>query len=227
MITPAKKPILFFDDAIGIGTGYSRLFNELSRGQATAVSLYHKFNKSELLMWKGNRKAPGYKLDTRSLTKLHTAVIAIIQLHKPQVIVTADPATLGLLMLRREESWDWATMDNCRGGVYHYFGLPWIVTYPFTAYHSEVRERDIAVANSGFSDETEFDQYANRMFESGTGQDSNDESDTSDAADADAEDDERHFYAPVLTKINVGQFCITSDWAKAFRILAAIRNQQP
>jgi len=230
-----RKPILYFEDAIGITSRYEEIFRILSREQAQNVSLYKRLSKSELLMWKGNRKHPGYRLDSSSLTKLYTVTSELLNIYKPELVVTSDPATLAFLMPYREESWDWATIENLRGGVYQYKGIPWIVTYPITAYFTDIRERDIAVANDGFDNQEDFNSYQSTEIDEadeGAG-DEEDEADEADTTEIEFneikkefnERDDRHFYAPVITKVSVGKFCLAADWHKAFRIIKSQRDR--
>jgi len=243
-----RKPILYFEDAIGVTATYRDLFNRVSNRLAEPVSLYRLHSKRELLLWRGNRKQPGYRLESANIAKVQDSVVRLLREYEPTLVVTSDPATLGLLVAYREESWDWATIENLRGGVYRFWGVPWLVTYPMTAYFHEVRERDIALANDGFASEEMFADYQQQAaqstadhdvsaveIETGIGVEEDGELEFGEAAtiEGDAADNsegldgfesegksgDSHFYTPILTRVSVGKFCLTSDWHKAFRIL--------
>jgi len=237
------KPILYFEDPVGVTSTYLKLFTRISDNLAKPVSLYRIHDKRDLLMWRGNRKQPGYRLEAQNVRKVQDSVIKLIRQYEPKLVVTSDPATLGLLVTYREESWDWATVENLRGGVYRFWGIPWIVTYPMTAFFKEVRERDIAVANDGFSDQEQFADhkrdagdyeradadadadesgdadYATDTTETDATEAAGGIAESAEAASADADTDSDHFYTPILTRVSVGKFCLTSDWHKAFRVL--------
>lgn len=204
------KPILYFSDPIGITRGLQGIWNLLTQDTAQPVSMYRLMNKRVLLTYKGNRKAPGYSLDQRVRDEVESHVRRLVEKFEPKVIVTSDPAMLFLCVNQAEEHWSWATIDNLRGGVYDYRGIKLLVTYPLTAWMREVRERDIASANDGYSDEEEFEASKNE-----------DESDDDDSDDSNESDSKRedHFYVPVMTRVQVGKFCLKSDWAKAQRLV--------
>lgn len=194
MLSLDRKPILYFEDPIGVTQGYRRLFGELSRGLAQECSLYRIFRKEDLLVYKGNRKSPGYDPDPRRIHAVTDSVRTLVGRFHPEVLVVTDPSLLFLCVMDRDADWQWATIDNLRGGVYRAFDRPLIVTYPLTAWYSQVSEKDIAAVNYGFVDE---EQLEDSMREEGS-----------------------VFYDPIQTKVSVGRFCLQQDWMKIHRILA-------
>lgn len=213
------REILYFEDPIGVTAGYRRLFDRLSRGLATPVSMYRVFRKEEILIYRGNRKAPGYNPDDRIIRELTDKFMELMARYTPRVIVLTDPSMLFLCVLDREADWSWATIDNLRGGVYQRLGYTLVVTYPLTAWHQDVRERDIAAANYGFTSKDEFDEAQGSTSSEDLEDDDSSESETTSDTEGD-EGEATTFYEPIQTKVAVGKFCLESDWAKIHRILA-------
>lgn len=228
------KPILYFCDPVGVTEGYQSLFSRLSKQQANPVSLYRVFSKEKLLHYRGNRKAPGYSIDLNVIWDIQHAIQGLIDRYQPRLIVTSDPATLFLCVDDYESAWNWMTIENARGGVYEAFGFPLLVTYPLTAWYNEIRERDIASANQGFGNEEDFERaHASYNIvppvESSVGE--GDESGSVDEeAEAAVENEESNagedavFFHPIKTKVQVGKFCLESDWRKVHRLLAGMKE---
>lgn len=215
--------ILYFEDPIGVTPGYRKLFDSLSKGLAQPVSLYRVFKKEELLVHRGNRKAPGYNTNSRVLDSVVAKYGELVQRYTPRIVVLTDPALLFLCVLDRDADWAWATIDNLRGGIYKRMGTTIAVTYPLTAWYQDVRERDIAAANDGFASKEEYEEAV-------TDQDEGEDSDIEevDLVEVDDERDSSHsdgtiFYEPIQTKVAVGKFCLQSDWEKIHRILETLK----
>jgi hypothetical protein len=227
------RDILYFEDPIGVTAGYRRIFDHLSKGLAQNVSLYRVFRKEQILARKGNRVQPGYSFDPVVIHGVLSKYNELVERYKPRITVLTDPALLFLCMLDPDADWDWATIDNLRGGIYVRGGHTIAVTYPLTAWNRDVRERDIAAANEGFSSKEEFDEAS---VEEGP-EESDDE--PGDVPEGDGDDSDPDgpapveinsrgeatiFWQPIQTKVAVGKFCLESDWAKIHRVLATLKK---
>lgn len=211
------KDILYIQDPIGISSNMMPLFHRLSQDRAVPVSLYRLMSKNTLLRVLKNRKAPAFSNNAVTQTKIKQQLDEWLAYYQPRVIVTSDPATLFLCDPTPELNYMWMTIDNMRGGVYTYRGIPLIITYPPTAWYREIRERDIAKVNDGFSDKDSFESAMTVDNDTGEKVETPDDDD----------DDDKVFYAPVLTKVQVGKFTLTHDWAKVHRIAAQHERYQP
>jgi hypothetical protein len=138
----ASKRILYLTDKSGITDGYKKVFGEIlsnagiARQQVLVSSIYGLV--PDALVKKGNRLALGFNPDR--IAEITSAFNQRIAAATPDIIVCSCPAILGLL-----SNWDWsvATLDKCRGGVYHYHGIPVIIVAPITAIHRLVDERTL------------------------------------------------------------------------------------
>lgn len=231
-----SKPILYFCDPVGVTEGYQNLFQRLTKNQAYPVSLYRVFPKERILHYRGNRKSPGYSIEEGVLNDIRKAMQGLVDRYEPRLIVTSDPATLFLCVDDYQLAWNWMTIENARGGIYKAFGLSLLVTYPLTAWYSEIRERDIASANQGFGNEEDFERahasWINTQIPA-----PGESAESAEVAEGEAENpavalenEESHagedavFFHPIKTKVQVGKFCLESDWRKARRLLAAMER---
>jgi hypothetical protein len=150
--------VLLIQDKLGITEGYKPAFNELVQGAGFWPSAFRFCSawrsplakKFTLLTRKGNRKAPGPNPEIKDV--LANWLWANVKIHKPDLIICMDPAFLGLV----EDSWDIATIDNMRGGVYDFGGIPFIVVPPISAINTQKKPKDIRAMNDGAESEDEF-----------------------------------------------------------------------
>lgn len=152
--------ILLFEDKLGITSGYEGVWQGLvlKAGLAGVIinrrSAYKAFGERvQLLIRKGNRKAPGFNPDERTQAILRTWVKRELDILKPTVCIFMDPSLLFLV----NPDWDQSTLDNLRGGHYDLWGTPIIIMLPISAWHQRKSEKDIARLNEGFTDKEEWE----------------------------------------------------------------------
>ncbi len=154
--------IVLFEDKLGITTGYLEHWTDLLQSvgldphRVRRVSTWKDPSMSmlTLLTRKGNRKSPGFNPDSQTQELLTRWVISVCESLHPELILCMDTALLGLV----EPSWDIATIDNLRGGVYSFFGIPWLVMTPISAIYTQKKPKDIRFLNDGAEDEDEFEE---------------------------------------------------------------------
>lgn len=137
------KRILYLTDKAGISEGYRYQLNKilirtgLKQGDVITTDIYGLME---------GRKSPLYKFGNRSTWSLNPQKMEEVISHikvkinavRPSLIVTCCPAVLGVLV-------DCAhgpdIIDNSRGGVYEFDGIPVIVTYPMSALNRKKDEK--------------------------------------------------------------------------------------
>lgn len=132
--------VLLLTDKFGVSQGYEPAFTKLvhkagiPRAKIIKASAYDQI--SELLKKYGNEKT--LRFNPAKTDRITQWVDAKIKAVRPSVIVCSDPATLGLFT-----NWDLrgSTLDKCRGGVYHYQGIPVVICLPVTAIHRNVDQK--------------------------------------------------------------------------------------
>lgn len=134
-----QSRILYMTDKFKVSRGYEPAFTKMlnkcgiKRMQVVLADIYGIVDTP--LIRKGNEKTWRFNPERKEAIRL--AFEQRIQAVRPGIIVVSDPAVLGILV-----GWDWnlATLDKCRGGVYHFNGIPVIVTYPITVINTHVDE---------------------------------------------------------------------------------------
>jgi len=153
-------PILLLEDKLGITEGYRSHWESmcLAAGLNPRGFIHRSLYKDRrtsgkpLMIKKGNRKTPGFNPEIMGLVS--TVVGGWIQETNPELIVCMDLVALGLV----EPSWDIATIDNCRGGVYDVKGIKFLVTMPISAINTKKSPKDIKAMNDGFEDKDEWEE---------------------------------------------------------------------
>lgn len=156
-----SQSVLLFEDKLGISSGYESIWISLLMASGFLAADINRRNsfrslgaKVQLLVKKGNRKAPGFNPDPAAQFKIRTWVNTQIQTLSPSGIICMDAAILFMM----NPDWDQATLDNLRGGVYKLQGVPCVVSLPITAWHTQKKEKDIARLNEGHTDFTEWEE---------------------------------------------------------------------
>lgn len=154
--------ILLLEDKRGISQGYEGIWQSML--MAVGIRPDRVIRRSvwrspvahtvKLLIQKGNRKTPGFNEDTDAQLRIHHWLMSEINRIKPEIIVCMDMALLGQV----ESGWDWATIENMRGGLYNYFGYPFYVMTPITAVNTRKSTKDIAIMNQGVYSKEEWDE---------------------------------------------------------------------
>lgn len=165
----------------------------------------------QLVIQKGNRKTPGFNPDPEVQIAIHDWIIMHINTLKPDMIICMDLAMLGQV----ERAWDSATIDNCRGGLYNYFGRPFYIMTPISAINLKKSSKDIAIMNKGVYSKDEWDERFNQLEDDEEGTDGDDESDS----DND-ESPEEIFIEPYF--IELGRWIVHRDLVKLARIIQRI-----
>lgn len=144
-IVPTQVPtgrILYLADKYGISGGYEPAFKKMVEAKSVKIprqrlilASIHNLIDKPLVKYR-NELTPRFNPDRKR--EIQAAVDQRINAIKPQLIVCADPVSLGLFT-----GWDQrvSTIDKCRGGVYWYKGIKVIVTLPVTAIHRNIDER--------------------------------------------------------------------------------------
>lgn len=154
--------ILVLEDKRGISDGYKQTWDSMcwAAGLNPNRMIHRSVWRSpltrqvELLTQKGNRKTPGFNPDRNTQLRIHAWLMSLIEQFKPELIICMDLALLGQV----EEGWDWATIENMRGGLYNYFGIPFYVMTPITAVNTKKSTKDIAIMNQGVFSKEEWDE---------------------------------------------------------------------
>lgn len=158
--------ILVFEDKLGITAGYEQAWSalllnaKLPESSVLRRSIWKTadLRSIPLLIKKGNRKSPGFNPDEEVQSRVHAWFRATVTALKPEVLVVMDVALLGIF----ESSWDIATIDNMRGGVYDYFGIPTVIITPISALHTQKKPKDISAMNAGAESKAEFEEDEDR-----------------------------------------------------------------
>jgi hypothetical protein len=242
------KGIIYLEDKLGVTSGYERIWSMLvASARLTGIpiwrySIYRHYPQFQWLKPFANRKAPTWNPET--LPSMRIAVSNFIESRQPSLVICADPASIGLLGLNAE----WATLDKLRGGVYHPkigIDIPWVVTLPISAWHSKIKEKDLAAVNRGFTDkESYIEAYSTITLENDDPSpdiesiDSDSDSvhpveNLSDSDDSLATVDEEVvsnlapeelYYEPIV--VPYGRFVLVADMKKAGRLLRHGRISQ-
>src|SRR5688572_4362869 len=126
------KRILYMTDSYGVSQGYEPAFAKLLaasgvyRNQLIDADIY-KLVKNPLKKY-GNETT--WKFDLAKKDEILRAFESRVRAVRPDFIVIADPACLGIFT-----NWDVrsATIQKQRGSVYEWEGIPVIITMPITA----------------------------------------------------------------------------------------------
>lgn len=153
--------ILLLEDKLGITSGYMDIWDSLVLGAGLYPSSIRRFSawkspiasRFTLLTRKGNRKSPGFNPDPDVMSHLTTWVGHTAAQVKADMIICMDTALLGVV----EPSWDIATLDNMRGSVYDFRGLPFLVITPISAIHTQKKPKDIRAMNDGAETKEDFE----------------------------------------------------------------------
>lgn len=193
--------ILLLTDKLGVTAGYEQHWNSMLAGAGipqhlvTTLSIWRAPSLSGLtfLTRKGNRKSPGFNPEVAVSARLRAWVESAIESVHPVLILCSDIALLGLV----EESWDIATIDNLRGGIYDFSGIPWLVIQPISAINTSKKPKDIRIMNNGAESADEFEEQEH--------------------------EDEEFFVEPYTYPY--GKRVLAADLQKAARIYRRIQNE--
>lgn len=196
--------ILVLEDKLGITSGYAGIWSQmlysagLSDQSVRQVSIWRSTlaRNTVLLTRKGNRKSPGF--NPSAVAAEAQWLREQIQVLNPVAILCMDVAMLGLV----ESEWDIAIIDNLRGGVYAFDGIPFVVTVPISAIHTQKKPKDIRAMNEGY--ESEADWAAAHGGE-------------------DMEDEEEFFFEPYT--IPYGRWILGADLRKLARVIQKRQTQ--
>lgn len=152
--------VLVLEDKLGITGGYEYRWSQMCQRAGLnpeymrRISLWRSpiAKSHQLITKRGNRKTPGFNPEITGVIRewLHAHVKSI----RPEAIICMDLAALGVF----ESAWDIATIDNLRGGVYAFFGIPAIVMPPISAVNTSKKPRDIRMMNEGIESKAEWDE---------------------------------------------------------------------
>lgn len=132
--------ILYITDRYKVSQGYEPAFQKLlnksgiNRHEVVTTDIYNLVENP--LRKKANESI--WRFDPTKLQEITKAFDQRIATIRPTVIVVSCPAVLGVLAAGDTRL---ATLEKMRGGVYHYQGIPTIVTYPVTAIHQQIDSR--------------------------------------------------------------------------------------
>lgn len=150
--------ILVLEDKLGITAGYLPVWDAilyatgLSGQNMRQVSIWRSSlaRHYALLTRKGNRKSPGFNpaIVGMQVEWLREQIRAL----KPIAILCMDVSMLGVV----ESEWDIAIIDNLRGGVYSFDSIPFLVTVPISAIHTQKKPKDIRAMNEGYESESDW-----------------------------------------------------------------------
>lgn len=154
--------VLLFEDKLGITDGYQSAWQSLCIANGLNPQAFTRFSLwriaalarhvDKLLIRKGNRKSPGFNPATADIVReVFTKAVAAVN---PEAILVMDVALLGLF----EPDWGSATIDNMRGGVYDWQGIPVLITVPISAIHTQKKTKDIAMLNDGATSQDEWEE---------------------------------------------------------------------
>lgn len=153
-------PILLIEDKLGITSGYLGHWESMCMAAGLNPrgfihrSLYRdSYSRAlPLMIKKGNRKTPGFNPEV--MGTVANTVHKWIKEIQPELILCMDLVALGLV----EPSWDIATIDNCRGGVYDVNGIKFVITVPISAINTKKSPKDIKAMNDGVADKDEWEE---------------------------------------------------------------------
>ena len=210
--------ILIVQDKLGITEAYKSHWNMmcLRAGlmqpwiQFKYTSAWREFRQDELLMFKHNRKSPGFNIDPAKQVKLLNWLKGKMDLVNAGIVVLQDPTFFFIV----NNNWDQATTDNLRGGVYTMKNsrredITVLVTAPIHSINTQMKAKDIAALNQGFAERDEFEEVFG----------GDDETDSDDDDDDDAESSETRtmeWYNPII--VPFGRHCFQSDLYKLGRL---------
>lgn len=151
--------VLLLEDKLGITAGYMDVWENYVIKQGLQPNRFRRYSawkspimsRHTLLIQKGNRKSPGFNPDCQHALKNWFDDLLTQTL--PEMIIVMDVALLGIF----EPNWDNATMDNLRGGVYHYRGLVVLIMTPISAINKQRQLKDVRAMNDGSENEAEWD----------------------------------------------------------------------
>lgn len=158
--------ILVLEDKLGITIGYMDAWQDLTRaaGFSQADFIRYSIWKSPnmqgvpLLIKSGNRKSLGFNTAEKVQNHVKNWFAHTVNSVKPDAILIMDVALLGIV----ESSWDIATIDHLRGGVYWTMvgtaRIPILVTVPISAINTNKKTKDIRAVNEGAESQDEWDQ---------------------------------------------------------------------
>lgn len=223
--------LVYIADKVGISTGYQNIWAsmllaaKIDQSRVRTISIYRQMPEMVWLRQYANRKAPTW--NPSMVEHYRRWLDTIILAWRPTLILSADPASLWLC----NADASFATLDNLRGGVYDYNGTKVLLTLPITAWHQQMKEKDIAAANKGFTDKNEFEEFYSRSSSNDDDEESDEDSAegtdgeaevTEAASDASGTDDDHEsqiFYTPLI--VPYGKFVLNADMMKAGRIIRA------
>lgn len=231
-----RAKLLVLMDKVGISDGYKGIWENLCRKHGlpdsfvriSLRSTYRTFQSNRILEWHLPSKLPGFSTNSNTQDALRRWVQEVIIQHEPDAILCMDPALLFLY----NDNWNQAKLDTLRGGVYILFGIPHVVCFPITAYHSKAKPKDLAKLNDGFIEKGDFTEFQQESTIDGD-DDSEDEDDDEDKAatfDRDSDDDRhvtRHmmqWHDPIV--VPYGRIVLGFDLEKTSRILTRVLNHE-
>lgn len=145
--------ILYITDKYRVSSGYRPAFDamlnkiKIPRSAVVITDIYNLVDKP--LYRKGKEKL--WRFDPEKLDAIKAAFDSRIRAIRPTLIVVTCPAVIGAVA---NGDTGVATLEKMRGGVYHYGGIPTIVTYPITAIHQRV-DSQVIVNDDGETDAQE------------------------------------------------------------------------
>lgn len=152
--------VLVLEDKLGITASYEFHWDRmcqiagLNATNMRRISLWRSpiAKQHKLLTQRGNRKTPGFNPEITGVIRewLHAHVKSM----RPEAIICMDLAVLGVF----ESAWDIATIDNLRGGVYAFFGIPVVVMPPISAINTSKKPKDIRMMNEGVESKSEWEE---------------------------------------------------------------------
>lgn len=128
--------ILYLTDKAGVSNAYRWQLNQIllrtgiRQRDVVITDIYGLMNGVSPLYKYRNRKT--WSLHPDKLDEVADHMRVKIKAVRPNLIVTCDPAVLGVLVSCDPNS---GQIDNARGGVYEFDGIPAIVVYPTSALH--------------------------------------------------------------------------------------------
>jgi hypothetical protein len=147
--------ILYMTDKLGVSKGYEFAFGKMlrasgiDRSDVKCADIYSLVETP--LIRKGNEKL--WKFNPEKLNDIRAAFHQRIRVIQPSLIVVSDPAVLGVIV---NGDYSVASLEKTRGGVYDYFGIPVVITYPITAIHRNIDQR---LVDSADGDDNEYEPY--------------------------------------------------------------------
>lgn len=234
MAIERRSRLLVFEDRLGFSDGYKgiweRLCNNAGMGSSlvriTSRSAYRIFSSREILEWKPPRKQPGFSSKPHVQNALRTWVKNVVGDYNPDGIICMDPA----LFFMCNPSWEQATVDRLRGGVYIIDDVPWLISFPISAYHSKAKPKDLAKLNDGFVEKGDFEEYKSSLDDGEESEDDDDDNDGPMTFERDSDDDKHvtrsmmQWHEPVI--VPYGRIVLSFDLAKMGRILEKLRNHE-